>query len=69
MNHGNQHASRKADLLTILNVARSRLRVAAMTHGKQREHLVSDARYALAMFRAKYNAAPASTRRRWACGH
>lgn len=71
---GNQHASRKADLLKALDCARKAVRMAyrIRTSGAlgftMADHYRDDARYALTLYRAKYNAAPASTRRRWACG-
>jgi hypothetical protein len=73
MNYGNQHQSLKLDLMRALRSARRYLCVAH--HARKRgetdlaAHYVADARYSLALYRAKHDAAPASTRRRWACGH
>lgn len=58
MTTGNQHSSRKATLLVLLHVAREALRAG---------HWQS-ARSCLFVYRMAYNAAPASTRRRWRAG-
>jgi hypothetical protein len=68
---GNQHASTKTDLLTMLAFARRQLEQAIELRRLGSVHAdftLADARYALQLYRARYNAAPASTRRRWACG-
>jgi hypothetical protein len=69
---GNQHQSRKVDLLRALSVARAQLGHAQFHRGNGNDGLadyhLSDARHMLTVYRAKYDAAPASTRRRWACG-
>lgn len=57
-NHGNQHVSRKADLLRVLGHARLSL---AGGH-----HLA--AVLYLQQWRGEYRSVPASTRRRWKCG-
>lgn len=55
---GNQHFSRKRDLLTVLDSARWRVR----------NGMVDEARVYLEIYRAAYVICPASTRRRWKCG-
>ena len=57
--HGNQHRSRKVDLLALLDAARYALDV----HGE-----VDNARLYLKLYHRQYALAPASTRRRWRCG-
>lgn len=73
MTTGNQHASRKAELIRALHLVRYSLRYAAQSRAlgfpDAALHHADDARYALMLYRAKYNTAPASTRRRWSCGH
>ena len=54
----NQYNSRKGTLIAMLDLARENLNVGH----------VSMARYWLAQWRNNYDAAPASTRRRWKCG-
>jgi hypothetical protein len=52
-----------------LNVARNDLARAGMSREPSlRAHYVSLAESALQLWRHGYNAAPASTRRRWKCG-
>ena len=58
MNHGNQHAGRRADLIRLLNRARS-----VLMDGR-----VSAAHWWITQWRTLYAMAPASTRRRWKCG-
>jgi hypothetical protein len=55
---GNQHSSRRGDLLFALRLAR-----VALKHGQ-----LLAARAFLQVYRCKYATAPASTRRRWKCG-
>jgi hypothetical protein len=57
-NHGNQHKSRKGDLMAALRGARYWL-----AHGYG-----SGARQALREYRKEYALVPASTKRRWKCG-
>lgn len=59
MRHGNQHVSRKTRLLSLLRAARVYLWAGE----------VADARALLATFWRRHAKAPASTRRRWRCGH
>ena len=59
MKHGNQYASRKTNLMDRLDTARSWLSVGAVLLAQ--DHI--------AAFRVQYAKAPASTRRRWRCGH
>ena len=56
---GNQHASRKAELIHLLNMACTCLRYPGTR---------SMARNYLAEYREAYALVPASTRRRWRCG-
>ena len=56
--HGNQHASRKRDLLAYLSTAR------IMLLGGRADL----ARKYLMFYRERYTKAPASSRRRWRCG-
>lgn len=58
-NHGNQYNSLKKTLMSLLYIARECLDLGD----------VNAARLALADYRAGYAQAPASTRRRWRCGH
>jgi hypothetical protein len=58
MNHGNQHYSRKVDLMDTLGRVRDCLRW----------HQIHNARFYLAKFWSDHAQAPASTRRRWKCG-
>lgn len=58
MKTGNQHSSRKGDLLGRLHAARIVLAAG----------YVNSAQYWLADYRLAYAQAPASTRRRWKCG-
>lgn len=73
MTTGNQHTSRKAELIRALHRVRCSLRQAGLMRAQgfpdAALHHADDARYTLTLYRAKYNAAPAPTRRRWACGH
>ena len=55
---GNQHNSRKMDLLSYLDIARDYLK----------EGDIDMARGWLRCFYLGYTKAPASTRRRWRCG-
>lgn len=55
---GNQHYSRKVDLMDMLRRARDALRW----------HQLENARFYLSLFRTAHALAPASTRRRWRCG-
>jgi hypothetical protein len=57
-NTGNQHASRRRDLLGLLDAARF-----VLGRGN-----VLSARAYLITYRLAYALAPASTRRRWRCG-
>jgi len=57
-NTGNQHASRKADLMLDLSIARRALEA----------HDLFWARKMLATWKREHAKAPASTRRRWKCG-
>jgi hypothetical protein len=56
--HGNQHYSRKVDLMDTLGRVRVYLRL----------HILEGARFQLAKFWREYAKAPAGTRRRWKCG-
>jgi hypothetical protein len=56
--YGNQHYSRKVDLMDTLGRARRALGW----------HMLEAARRDLAMFWREHAKAPASTRRRWRCG-
>lgn len=55
---GNQHVSRKMELLTLLHLARD-----VLDGG-----FVLTARDLLGIWKAKMRSVPASTRRRWRCG-
>lgn len=57
--HGNQHNSRRSTLLALLATARDYLDL----------HNVKAAQGWLNLYRQCYATAPASTRRRWKCGH
>lgn len=71
---GNQHVSTKTDLLRALGVARRAIESCAFLRGRGLgggglyASSLDDARYMLRLYRVKYDAAPASTRRRWSCG-
>lgn len=60
---GNQHHSRRAELLRVLGWARKALR-----SGQSRRMRIYLAQSYLALWRTEYERAPASTRRRWRCG-
>ena len=56
---GNQHASRKGELLRLLRYSRAMLRL----------HNAAGARWYLQRYANERASVPASTRRRWKCGH
>jgi len=72
---GNQHESRKARILSLLDWARDNVRTAEEMgragfgpSDGARIQANRSARHWLSRARAEMNAAPASTRRRWRCG-
>jgi multidrug resistance efflux pump len=70
MNTGNQYVGRAAALRKLLRVARQDLQRARILRADKAlsAHYVAQARAALALYRAGYEAAPASTQRRWRVG-
>ena len=59
MNHGNQYVSRKRDLWKIVHWA----------HDHLIDGRIAAAQGILDVYRRAYALVPASTRRRWRCGH
>lgn len=61
---GNQHNSRRGDMLAVLGLARRALRSDALAVPAR----VRFAQSYLAVWRGMLDSTPASTRRRWRCG-